>query len=74
MDLYDYTEFEKECATSSYYGDHSLDHIYQIYGNNADQIIAECIFEEMCDGSAWTSEFMTEEEANEYIENYILER
>lgn len=74
VDLYDYTEFEKECATSSYYGDCSLDYIYQIYGNDADQIIAECIFEDMCDGSAWTSEFMTEKEADKYIRDYISKR
>lgn len=71
VDLYDYTEFEKECAISSYYSDTSLDYIYRVYGSDAEQIIAECIFEDMCDGSAWTSEFMTEKEANEYIQNYI---
>ena len=46
----------------------------EIYGDYSDQIIAECIFEEMTDGSASTTEMMTEKEADDYIQKYISER
>ncbi len=72
IDLNDYTEEEKECNVSGYYD--SLESLREIYGEDSNQIIAECIFEEMCDSYASTTEMMTENEANEYIKKYISER
>lgn len=72
VDLNDYTEYEKECNISGYYD--SIESLREIYGDDSDQIIAECIFEEMTDGSASTTEMMTEKEADDYIQKYISER
>ena len=72
VDLNDYTEHEKECNISGYYD--SIESLREIYGDDSDQIIAECIFEEMTDGSASTTEMMTEKEADDYIQKYISER
>lgn len=52
----------------------SLEALREIYKEDSDQIIAECIFEEMTDGSASTTEMMTEKEADDYIQKYISER
>ena len=72
VDLNDYTEYEKECNISGYYD--SIEALMEIYAEYSDQVIAECIFEEMTDGSASTTEIMTEKEADEYIQKYISER
>lgn len=72
VDLDDYTEHEKECNISGYYD--SIELLREIYGDDSNQIIAECIFEEMTDGSASTTGMMTEKEADEYIQEYISER
>ena len=72
VDLNDYTETEKEINVSGYYD--SIEALREIYKENSDQIIAECIFEYMTDGSASTTEMMTEKEADNYIQEYILER
>ena len=72
VDLDDYTEYEKECNISGYYD--SIEELREIYKEDSDQIIAECIFEEMTDGSASTTEMMTEKEADDYIQKYISER
>lgn len=72
VDLDDYTEHEKECNISGYYD--SIESLREIYDDYSDQIIAECIFEEMTDGSASTTEMMTEKEADDYIQKYISER
>lgn len=72
IDLDDYTEHEKECNICGYYD--SLEALREIYKEDSDQIIAECIFEEMTDGSASTTEMLTEKEADDYIQKYISER
>lgn len=72
IDLNDYTEAEKEVNVSGYYD--SIEELREIYKEDSDQIIAECIFEEMTDGSASTTEMMTEKEADDYIQKYISER
>lgn len=72
VDLNDYTEHEKECNICGYYD--SLEALREIYKEDSDQVIAECIFEEMTDGSASTTEMMTEKEADDYIQKYISER
>ena len=72
VDLNDYTDHEKECNICGYYD--SIESLREIYGDDSDQIIAECIFEEMTDGSASTTEMMTEKEADDYIQKYISER
>lgn len=69
IDLNDYSEYEKECAISGYYK--SMDNICEQYGMDTKDIIAECIFEEMNDGSATTYGMMTEKEADEFIQKYI---
>lgn len=71
IDLNDYDKKERENAVSGYYP--SLDAVYVEYGDEAEQIIAECIFEEMTDGSATTYGMMTREEAEEFVKNYIKE-
>ena len=72
VDLDDYIEHEKECNISGYYD--SIESLREIYDDYSNQIIAECIFEEMTDGSASTTEMMTEKEADDYIQKYISER
>ena len=72
VDLDDYIEHEKECNISGYYD--SIESLWEIYDDYSNQIIAECIFEEMTDGSASTTEMMTEKEADDYIQKYISER
>lgn len=69
IDLDDYGMKEKECAICGYYP--SLDAVYTEYEDAAEQIIAECIFEEMTDGSATTYGMMTREEAEKFVNNYI---
>lgn len=69
IDLSDYTDYEKECAISGYY--ESFDEMYEKYGMYIEDIIAECIFEEMTDGSATTYGIMTEEAADDFIQKYI---
>ena len=72
VDLNDYSEKEKEVNVSGYYD--SLKALREFYTDDSDQVIAECIFEEMTDGSASTIGMMTEKEADEYIQKYISER
>lgn len=69
VDLYDYTTEEREIAICGYYD--SLDTVYAEYGDATDQIIAECIFEEMNDGSATTYGMMTRKEAEKFVMKYI---
>lgn len=69
IDLSDYTDYEKECAISGYY--ESFDEMYEKYGMYIEDIIAECIFEKMTDGSATTYGIMTEEAADDFIQKYI---
>ena len=72
VDLNDYTRKEYEIAIGGYYD--SLEELETLCiesENDLDQIIAECIFEEMNDGSATTYGMMTEEKANAFIEKYI---
>ena len=71
IDLNDYDEKEREIAICGYYD--SLDVVYTEYEDGAEQIIAECIFEEMTDGSATTYGMMTREEAEEFVKKYIEE-
>ena len=72
VDLNDYTRKEYEIAISGYYDSlEELETLYTESESDLDQIIAECIFEEMNDGSATTHGMMTEEEANTFIEKYI---
>lgn len=72
VDLNDYSEEEKEVNVSGYYD--SLKALREFYTDDSDQVIAECIFEEITDGSASTTGMMTEKEADEYIQKYISER
>ena len=72
VDLNDYSEEEKKVNVSGYYD--SLKALREFYTDDSDQVIAECIFEEMTDGSASTTGMMTEKEADEYIQKYISER
>ena len=51
VDLNDYTEHEKECNISGYYD--SLETLREFYTDDSDQVIAECIFEEMTEGSVF---------------------
>lgn len=69
IDLNDYSDYEKECAISGYY--ESMNDVYEQYGMDTEDIIAECIFEEMNDGSATTYGMMTEKEADKFIQKYI---
>ena len=71
IDLTDYNMSEKEIAISGYYD--SLDAVYAEYEDAAEQIISECIFEEMTDGSATTYGMMTKEEAENFLKKYIEE-
>ena len=71
IDLTDYNMSEKEIAISGYYD--SLDAVYAEYEDAAEQIISECIFEEMTDGSATTYGMMTKEEAENFVKKYIEE-
>lgn len=71
IDLDDYNMAEKEIAISGYYD--SLDAVYAEYEDATEQIIAECIFEEMTDGSATTYGMMTKEEAEVFVKKYIEE-
>lgn len=72
IDLNDYSLEDVEEAVSSYYG--SLDEL--VYDNTysdeeRDELVAECIFEELTDGSATTYGIMTKEEAENFIEKYV---
>ena len=69
IDLDDYNMAEKEIAISGYYD--SLDAMYTEYEDAAEQIIAECIFEEMTEGSATTYGMMTKEEAEDLVRKYM---
>lgn len=70
IDLNDYTKEEVEKIISSYYG--SLEALYNYYSDeDAEEIIAECIFEEMNDGSETTHGMMTRNEAEKFIKRYI---
>lgn len=71
IDLDDYSEKEREIAICGYY--ESLDVVYAEYQDAAEQIIAECIFEEMTDRSATTYGMMTKEEAETFVKKYIKE-
>lgn len=71
VDLDDYNTHDRECAICGYYD--SLDAVYTEYEDAAEQIIAECIFEEMTDGSATTYGMMTREEAETFVKKYIEE-
>lgn len=71
VDLNDYDEKEREIVISGYYP--SLDAVYEEYEDASEQIIAECIFEEMTDGSAMTYGMMTREEAENFVKKYIKE-
>lgn len=78
IDLNDYSDYEKDCAVSGYYrltNDvykvNSTDDLYELYGVDMENIIAECIFEGINDGSATTYGMMTEKEADEFIQKYI---
>lgn len=70
INLNNYSAYDIECAISGYYD--SMDDIYKQYGMDIEDIIAECIFEEMLDGSATTYGMMTEREADEFIQKYII--
>lgn len=75
VNLEDYTQGMMEIYISGYYN--SLDEIRKIYGNDSNQIIAECIFEGDFGESGldyWLSEMMTEKEADDFIKKYISER
>lgn len=69
INLNDYSDYDKECAISAYY--HSFDEIYETYGMDMEQIIAECIFEGMTEGVCQTYGMMTEAKATKFIEDYI---
>lgn len=72
IDLNDYSLEDVEEAISPYYG--SLDEL--VYDNTysdeeRDELVAECIFEELTDVSATTYGIMTKEEAENFIEKYV---
>ena len=46
IDLYLYTKEDIECSIASY--GYTLDSVKEIYGDAANQIIAECLFEDDC--------------------------
>ena len=71
IDLKDYDTHDRECAICGYY--ESLEEVYEIYGDGTEQIIAECIFEQLCDGECSTYGMMTETEVDKFIYNYIKE-
>lgn len=71
IDLDDYDTHDRECAICGYYD--SLDVLYTEYEDASEQIIAECIFEEMTEGSATTYGMMTRGEAEEFVKKYIKE-
>lgn len=66
IDLNDYTKDDIKTYITGYY--HSLDELKEMYGNDSNQIIAECIFEQMNDGSSTVYGKMTDEEANQFIQ------
>lgn len=68
IDLNDYSEHDMECAISGYYK--NLQEVRETYHEEAKQIIAECIFEQMY-GDCTTHGMMSKELAEEFIYNYI---
>lgn len=73
IDLKDYTEEEMEIAISGYYPDSTLSELKEEWGDSLDQLIVECIFEEMTEGSASVHGMFTKEEAENFIKKYIEE-
>ena len=71
IDLIDYVaDFKK--YVSAYYD--SLDEVYKTYGESANQIIAECIFEQKAAyDMEWTAEFNTEKEAKRFCRKKMKE-
>lgn len=70
VDLDCYSEYDKECLVTSYYPD-GLKEVRKTYGDNADQIIAECIFEQMTDGECICAKFMTLEDAEKRLIEFV---
>lgn len=73
IDLNDYTEEDMEIAISGYYPDSTLSELKEEWGDSLDQLIVECIFEEMTEGSASVHGMMTRAEAENFIKKYIEE-
>jgi len=69
IDIRDYTAKEIEAYISSYYD--SLDQLKKNYGKHSNEIIAECIFEEMNNGKCDVYGAKNEEDADAFIKNFI---
>lgn len=67
----DYDQNDREIAICGYYD--SLDAVYVEYEDEAEQIIAECIFEDMTNDSICIYGIMTREEAELFVKKYIEE-
>ena len=72
IDLDCYSEEDVNCALSSY--DYTLESANKIFGDDANQIIAECLFEDECltDGNS-ISVVVSWDDAEKIIQNYIKE-
>lgn len=70
LDLYDENSFA--CAASSY-GYETIENMKKEYGDSFNQIMAECLFEDMTDGSCSTYGMMTKNEAKIFVNKYIEE-
>ena len=70
IDINDYSERELEIYVSNY--TYTLDSIKEIYGEDANEAIAECIFEDEClYESNSISGVVSWDDAKNIIENYI---
>lgn len=74
VNLSKYSDKDKEKAVSSYYG--TLSEVRSIFEEEAEDIIAECIFEEMlaCDSHITICGEMSEQQADLFILQYINEK
>lgn len=70
IDINDFYDEELENYVSNF--SYTLDSIREIYGEDANEVIAECIFEEdcLCDGNS-ISGVVSWDDAKNIIENYI---
>lgn len=72
IDLDLYPDEDKECSLASY--GYTLETVFKIYGDDANQIIAECLFEDNClyDGNSIAG-VVSWNDAEKIIEKYIDE-
>lgn len=71
IDLELYSEEDKECAIASYC--YTMETIREIYKDAANQIIAECIFEDYClYNNNLIDGVVSWDDAEQIIQNYIM--